>query len=136
MDGDFKVIMTEFKNTMLEKFDEVNKKIDTVNDNLNKKIDDVNNNLNKKIDDVNNNLNKKIDDVNDNLNKKIDYVDKKQTNNFKSLSEKLDYANNNVALILQEQIKMREEMKQYNEINEKQHRIFEYEIKNLKTYVL
>ena len=158
MDIELKNMMAEFKNTMLEKFDEVNNKLDTVDENLNKKIDAVNENLNKKIDAVNENLNKKIDTVNENLNKKIDavnenlnkkidavnenldkkinYVDEKQTGNFESLSAKLDYTNNNVALILQEQVKMREEMKKYNELNEKQHRLFEYEINNLKRYVV
>ncbi len=114
MDIELKNMMAELKNTMLEKFDEVNNKIDTVDENLNKKIDAVS----------------------ENLDKKINYVDEKQTENFKSLSDKLDYTNNNVALILQEQVKMREEMKKYNELNEKQHRLFEYEINNLKRYVV
>ena len=33
---------------------------------------------------------------------------------FEELNNKLDYTNNNVAKILEEQIKMREEMKEYN----------------------
>lgn len=110
MDNEFKCFMAEFKSSMLEKFDEVNNKIES--------------------------LNNKIDAVNDNLDKKINCVDERQTKNFESLSAKLDYTNNNVALILQEQIKMREDMKNYNEINEKQHRLFEYEINNLKRYIV
>ena len=43
---------------------------------------------------------------------------------------------NNIAQILEEQIKMRKEMKEYNEKNEKEHRMFEYEISNLKRYVV
>ena len=49
---------------------------------------------------------------------------------------KLDYMSNNIAQILEEQIKMRKEMKEYNEKNEKEHRMFEYEISNLKRYVV
>lgn len=118
MDSELKSIITELKDTMLNKFDEVNE------------------NLNNKIDAVDESLNKKIDSVDESLNKKIDYIDKKQNKRADSLSSRLDYMNNNIARILQEQIKMRQEIKKYNENNERQHRMFEYEINNLKTYVI
>lgn len=92
--------------------------------------------LDKKIDRLDVSLNEKIDAVNESLNKKIDYVDNKQTERSDSLNAKIDYLTNNVAKILQEQIKMREEMQKYNEQNEKEHRLFEYEINNLKRYVV
>ncbi len=92
--------------------------------------------LERKIDTVNNNLNKKIDEVNDNLNKKIDYVDKKLTKKIDDLSIKLEYTNNNVAKILQEKIKMREEIAKDRKQNNKEHKLYEYEINNLKKYVV
>lgn len=92
--------------------------------------------LNQKIDDLDKKLNAKIDGVKDNLNKKIDYVDKKQTEKSDSIMTKLEYTNNNIAKILQEQIKMKEEIKKYNTKNEKEHRLFEYEINNLKRHVV
>lgn len=62
--------------------------------------------LNKKID----RLDEKIDGANENFNRKIDYVDNKQTEKTDSLNAKIDYLTNNVAKILQEQIKLREEI--------------------------
>ena len=101
---------SEFEKIVLQKFDEINGKLE--------------------------HLDNKIDAVNDNLNKKIDYVDAKQTEKSDSIMSKLNYMSNNVAKILEEQIKMREEMKEYNQKNEKEHRMFEYEIANLKRYVV
>ena len=112
---------SEFEKIVLQKFDEMNGKLE---------------NLDKKIDTVNENLNKKIDAVNENLNKKIDYVDAKQTEKSDSIMSKLNYMSNNIAKILEEQVKMREEMKEYNQKNEKEHRMFEYEINNLKRFVV
>ena len=112
---------SEFEKIVLQKFDELNAKI---------------NKLDNKIDAVNESLSNRIDAVNENLNKKIDYVDTKQTEKTDSIMAKLDYTNNNVARILEEQIRMREEMHKYNEQNEKEHRLFEYEINNLKRYVV
>ena len=119
---------SEFEKVVLQKFDEISGKLG----NLDNKIDTVNDNLNAKIDEVN----EKIDAVNDNLNKKIDYVDAKQTKRSDSIMTKLDYMSNNIAQILEEQIKIHEEMKEYQEKNEKEHRMFEYEINNLKRYVV
>ena len=112
---------SEFEKIVLQKFDEINGKLE---------------HLDNKIDAVEENLNNKIDAVDDNLNKKIDYVDAKQTERSDSIMSKLNYMSNNVAKILEEQIKMREEMKEYNQKNEKEHRMFEYEIANLKRYVV
>ena len=123
---------SEFEKIVLQKFDEINGKLE----HLDNKIDAVEENLNNKIDSVEESLNNKIDAVNDNLNKKIDYVDAKQTEKSDSIMSKLNYMSNNVAKILEEQIKMREEMKEYNQKNEKEHRMFEYEIANLKRYVV
>ena len=116
---------SEFESKVLEKLESLDTKIDRLDSTLNEKIDRL---------DVS--LNNKIDAVNENLNKKIDYVDNKQTKRGNSLSAKIDYLTNNVAIILQEQIKMREEMQKYNEQNEKAHRLFEYEINNLKRYIV
>ena len=65
--------------------------------------------IDNKIDAVEENLNNKIDAVDNNLNKKIDYVDAKQTKRSDSIMDKLDYMSNNIAQILEEQIKMRKE---------------------------
>ena len=73
---------SEFEKIVLQKFDEINGKLE--------------------------HLDNKIDAVNDNLNKKIDYVDAKQTKRSDSIMDKLDYMSNNIAQILEEQIKMRE----------------------------
>ena len=127
---------SEFESKVLEKLETLDRKIDRLDVSLNKKIDGVYESLNNKIDAVNENLNNKIDAVNENLNKKIDYIDNKHTERSESLSDKIDYLTNNVAIILQEQIKMREEMQKYNEQNEKEHRLFEYEINNLKRLVV
>ena len=116
---------SEFESKVLEKLESLDIKIDRLDVSLNNKIDAVNESLNKK-----------IDAVNESLNKKIDYIDNKQTEKSESLSDKIDYLTNNVAIILQEQIKMREEMQKYNEQNEKEHRLFEYEINNLKRCVV
>ena len=115
----------EFEKIVLQKFDELDKKIDEKVGALDKKIDEKVGALDKKIDEKVGVLDKKID-------KKVGTLDEKIVN----LSTKLDYTNNNVAKILEEQIKMREEMKKYNEQNEKEHRLFEYEINNLKRYVV
>lgn len=101
---------SEFEKVVLQKFDEISGKLE--------------------------HLDNKIDAVDNNLNKKIDYVDAKQTKRSDSIMDKLDYMSNNIAQILEEQIKMRKEMKAYNEKNEKEHRMFEYEISNLKRYVV
>ena len=67
---------SEFEKIVLQKFDEMNGKLE---------------NLDKKIETVNENLNNKIDAVNENLNKKIDYVDAKQTEKSDSIMSKLNY---------------------------------------------
>lgn len=122
----------EFETIVLEKLDCLNQKIEK----LDAKVDGVNDSLSKRIDELDKKLNAKIDGVNDNLNKKIDYVDKKQTERSDSIMAKLEYTNNNIAKILEEQIKMKEEIKKYNTKNEKEHRLFEYEINNLKRHVV
>ena len=86
-----------------------------------------------------NGLNAKFEGLNDKfegLNKKIDFVDQKLTKRIDSVSIKLDYTNNNVAKILQEQIKTREEISKDKKKNNKEHKLYEYEINNLKKYVI
>ena len=100
-------MISEFESKVLEKLETLDIKIDRLDSTLNEKIDRLDVSLNKKIDGV-----------------------------YESLSDKIDYLTNNVAIILQEQIKMREEMQKYNEQNEKEHRLFEYEINNLKRLVV
>ena len=99
---------SEFESKVLEKLESFDKKFDVIDQKfeaIDKRFDEMDAKFNG--------LNAKFEGLNDKfegLNKKIDFVDQKLTKRIDSVSTKLDYTNNNVAKILQEQIKTREEI--------------------------
>lgn len=67
--------MTEETRLILEKIDQINQRIDDVNQKIDEKIDGVNQKIDEKIDDVNQKIDEKIEGVN----QKIDKVYRKVT---------------------------------------------------------
>lgn len=118
---------SEFESKVLEKLESFDRKFDAID----KKFETID----KKFEAID----KRFDTMDakfDGLNRKIDFVDQKLTKRIDNVSTKLDYTNNNVAKILQEQIKTREEISKDKKKNNKKHKLYEYEINNLKKYVI
>ncbi|TDA41991.1 MAG: hypothetical protein DSO07_01650 [Thermoproteota archaeon] len=63
--------------------DQMNKRMEIMNESLNKRIDDLNTSLNKRIDDTN----RRIDDLNNSLNRRIDDMNKRIDETNKGIDE-------------------------------------------------
>ena len=60
-----------------KRIDDVNGRLDEVNNSLSKRIDEVNSSLSKRIEEVNSSLIKRIDEVNSSLSKRMDGFDER-----------------------------------------------------------
>jgi DNA anti-recombination protein RmuC len=72
--------------------DQMNKRMEAMNESLNKRIDDLNSSLNKRIDDTN----RRIDDLSASLNKRIDDTNKRIDDLNTSLNKRIDETNKRI----------------------------------------
>jgi len=78
--------------------DQMNKRMEAMNESLNKRIDDTN----RRIDDLSASLNKRIDDLNSSLNKRIDDTNKRIDDLNISLNKRIDEIKEDLKLLHQE----------------------------------
>ena len=78
--------------------DQMNKRMEAMNESLNKRIDDTN----RRIDDLSASLNKRIDDLNSSLNKRIDDTNKRIDDLNTSLNKRIDEIKEDLRLLHQE----------------------------------
>jgi len=84
--------------------DQMNKRMEAMNESLNKRIDDLSASLNKRIDDTN----KRIDDLNTSLNKRIDDTNKRIDDikeDLKSLHQEVSSIKSDVIALMREKLK-------------------------------
>ncbi|KAH0174827.1 hypothetical protein KCU67_g571, partial [Aureobasidium melanogenum] len=94
---------SQINDQMASRFDECNKKLDSLNENIEKKLDTIDeriNGIDQKLDTVTENINKKLDTLNENVNKKLNTINEninKKLNTFnENMNKKLDTINENV----------------------------------------
>jgi DNA anti-recombination protein RmuC len=84
--------------------DQMNKRMEAMNESLNKRIDDLSASLNKRIDDTN----KRIDDLNNSLNKRIDDMNKRIDEikeDLKLLHQEVSSIKSDVIALMRERLK-------------------------------
>ena len=84
--------------------DQMNKRMEIMNESLNKRIDDLSASLNKRIDDTN----KRIDDLNNSLNKRIDDTNKRIDEikeDLKLLHQEVSSIKSDVIALMREKLK-------------------------------
>ncbi|RSN76969.1 hypothetical protein [Candidatus Methanodesulfokora washburnensis] len=77
--------------------DQMNKRMEAMNESLNKRIDDLNTSLNKRIDDLSASLNKRIDDTN----RRIDDIKE----DLRSLHQEVSSIKSDVIALMREKLK-------------------------------
>jgi len=82
--------------------DQMNKRMDAMNESLNKRMDDLRDSVNSRIDDLRDSLSRRINDLRDSLNSRIDEINRRIDEKVAEMNKRIDELRGDVKLLYQE----------------------------------